>query len=51
MTKMSEKNKILIRVPSEMKKELQIIAIKKGTNMTEIILNLIEEYIKNNKNS
>ena len=48
---MSENNQILIRVPNDMKKELQIIAIKKDTNMTEIILTLIEEYIKNNKSS
>ena len=46
MNPMTDKTRILIRVPNEIKKELQIIAIKNDTNMTEIILNLIEEYIK-----
>lgn len=46
---MSEETKILIRLPKSMKQDLQIIAVKKETNMTSIILELIEQYINNNK--
>lgn len=46
---MNEETKILIRLPKKTKQDLQIIAIKKETNMTEIILNLISEYIEKNR--
>lgn len=46
---MTEETKILLRLPKSMKKELQIIAIKNETNMTEIILHLISDYIEKNK--
>ena len=44
-------DKILINIPTHLKKELQIIAIKQDTNMTEIIIPLIQQYVDNyNKN-
>lgn len=43
------KSKIIIELPKSMKQDLQIIAIKKETNMTEILLHLIEDYIEKNK--
>lgn len=46
---MSEMDKILIRIPTHLKKELQIIAIKENTNMTEIIIPLIENYVEKYK--
>lgn len=49
MVIMMEQNKILIRIPKETKKELQIIAIKKETTMTKIIQDLIQEYIQQNR--
>ncbi len=42
---MSEQNNIMIRIPTSLKKQLQIIAIQEDTNMTEIILQLIQNYI------
>jgi len=46
---MSETSQIIIRVPSKTKQDLQIIAIKKHTNMNEIINQLIQDYVNKNK--
>jgi len=43
---MSDIDKITIRVPTELKKELQIIAIQNDTNMSEIIKDLLTDYVK-----
>ena len=43
---MSDIDKITIRVPTEFKKALQIIAIQKDTNMSEIIKDLLTDYVK-----
>ena len=43
---MSDIDKITIRVPTELKKELQIIAIQNDTNMSEIIKELLTDYVK-----
>ena len=45
---MNEQSQILIRLPSETKQQLQIIAIKKHTNMNQILTHLIEDYIEKN---
>ena len=45
---MSEQSQILIRLPLKTKQQLQIIAIKKNTNMNNILNNLINEYIQEN---
>ena len=45
---MNEQSQILIRLPSETKQQLQIIAIKKHTNMNTILNNLIKDYIEKN---
>lgn len=45
---MSEQSQILIRLPLEKKQQLQIIAIKKNTNMNSILNKLINEYLKEN---
>ncbi len=42
---MSDIDKITIRVPTELKKELQIIAIQNDTNMSEIIKELLTDYV------
>lgn len=41
-------SQILIRLPVETKQQLQIIAIKKHTNMNKILTKLIEDYIEKN---
>ena len=46
---MSEETKILIRLPKKMKQDLQIIAVKKETNMNQIIRDLIQTYIETHK--
>ena len=40
---------ILIKLPKEMKQELRIIAVKKETTMTEILIDLIQDYISKNR--
>lgn len=42
---MSDIDKITIRVPTKLKKELQIIAIQNDTNMSEIIKELLTDYV------
>lgn len=49
--KMNDENTILIRIPTEVKKQLQIIAIQNDTNMSDIIRDLIQNYIKNYEKS
>lgn len=46
---MENNDTILVRVSSQLKKELQIIAIQKDTNMADIIRPLIEDYVRKNK--
>ena len=46
---MSEVSRITIRLPAEKKQQLQIIAIKKKTNLNTILNNLIDEYLEKNK--
>ena len=43
---MSEIAQIMIRLPKEKKQKLQIIAIKKNTNMNTILNNLIDDYLE-----
>lgn len=43
---MSETATIIIRVPRKVKEDLQIKAIKKQSNMNEIINQLILDYLK-----
>ena len=45
---MNEQSQILIRLPTETKEQLQIIAIKKHTNMNQILTKLINDYIEKN---
>lgn len=45
---MNEQSQILIRLPLQKKQQLQIIAIKKNTNMNSILNELINEYLKEN---
>ena len=40
---------IMIRVSSQLKQDLQIIAIKKKTNMAEIIRPMLEKYVEQHK--
>ena len=37
--------RLIIRIPSELKLSLGIIALKKGVNMTDIVKMLIEDYV------
>lgn len=42
---------ILIRVPKNMKKELQFIALHQDTNISDIIRTLIADYIQQHNQS
>ena len=44
-----EKAHLSVRVPKELMKDLKIIAIQKDTNLTEIVLQLLAEYVEKNK--
>ena len=46
---MSERDTIIIRVPSRLKKDLQILAIENESNMNEIIVPLIADYVNQHK--
>lgn len=46
---MENKDTIMVRVPTQLKKELQIIAIQQDTNMSDIIRPLIEDYVRQHK--
>ena len=46
---MSETSTIIVRVPQPTKEELQIIAIKKHTNMNAIVSKLIKDFVDANK--
>jgi len=46
---MEDENKILIRVPTKLKKEFQIICLQQDTNMSDVLREYIETYVKNNK--
>ena len=44
-----EKVHLSVRAPKELMKDLKIIAIQKDTNVTEIVLRLLTEYVEENK--
>ena len=46
---MSEKVHLSIRAPKELMKELKIVAIEKETTVTQIVLELLEDYLEQNK--
>ena len=45
---MSE-SKLHMTIPDELKTELKIIAVKKHKTMSEIVIDLITEYVNQNK--
>ncbi len=44
-----ETTKLIIEMPKELKTELNLIAVKKGTTMKNIVTELIQEYVEKNK--
>ena len=46
---MSDRDTIIVRVPSRLKKDLQIIAIEDESNMNEILVELIADYVNKHK--
>lgn len=44
-----ETTKLIIEMPKELKTELNLIAVKKGTTMKNIVTQLIQDYVKENK--
>jgi metal-responsive CopG/Arc/MetJ family transcriptional regulator len=44
-----DKVRILITVPKEMKKDLEILAEKETRNVSNLIVAVLKDYIKNNK--
>ena len=48
---MSEVDTILVRVPEHLKKKLKIIAVEQDSNMTEIVLKLIENFVNAHEES
>ena len=46
---MSEKAHLSIRIPKELMKDLKILAIEKETTVTEIVIPLLIDYVKQNK--
>ena len=46
---MTDENKILIRVPSQLKKDFQIICLQQDTNMSDVLRTYIENYVKKHK--
>ena len=45
---MGEKERMTVKIDSEAKKELKIIALRKGTTMSEIIEDEVKRYVKEN---
>ena len=43
---MTEKAHLSVRIPKELMKDLKIIAIKKDTNVTNLVCELLEEYVE-----
>ncbi|MBQ7927759.1 MAG: hypothetical protein IJ287_03300 [Methanobrevibacter sp.] len=44
-----ETTKLIIEMPKELKTELNLIAVKKGTTMKNIVTQLIQDYVEENK--
>jgi len=44
-----EIERITIKLPPELKKEFKIAAIQNDSNMTDVLLGLIKQYVKENK--
>jgi metal-responsive CopG/Arc/MetJ family transcriptional regulator len=44
-----DKVRILITVPKEMKKDLELLAEKETRNVSNLIVAVLKDYIKNNK--
>ena len=44
-----ETTKLIIEIPKELKTELNLIAVKKGTTMKNIVTQLIQDYVEENK--
>ena len=45
----NEKAHLSVRIQKELMKELKIIAIKKDTNVTNLVSELLQEYVDNLK--
>ena len=46
---MNDKTHMSVRVPRQLLKDLKIIAIQQDTTVTKIILEYLEEYVKEHK--
>ena len=46
---MVEKTHMSVRVPKDLLKELKIIAIRKDTTVTQIVLEYLYQYVEENK--
>jgi len=46
---MENKTTILITLPEQLKEDIHILAIKRKTNMTQLINTILTEYLKENK--
>ena len=44
-----EHSYIHFKIDKELKKELQIIALKQNTNITQLLTELIQDYVNENK--
>ena len=44
-----ETTKLIIEMPKELKTELNLIAVKKGITMKNIVTQLIQDYVEENK--
>ena len=44
-----DKAHLSVRIPKELMKELKIIAIKKDTNVTNLVSELLQQYVDNLK--
>ena len=47
--KTMEHSYIHFKIDKELKKELQIIALKQNTNITQLLTELIQDYVNENK--
>ena len=46
---MNDKTHMSVRVPRQLLKDLKIIAIKKDTNVTNLVSELLQDYVDNLK--
>ena len=44
-----EESRLVVKLPKELKTELNLISIKKGTTMTNIVNDLVKNYVEENK--